>query len=422
MEGLPRDFPSELQNPCEGLGISLLTFSDYPWRSGGVNQLIHTLARALVERGHRVTVYALPNFTRRPAPLLAAVDAGINVVAVPAPLMALRDIRVVGPLTLMRALYRWPHAAMRLVHGREAGTGPADVVIADFTSASAAMASDASGGPPAIVLRWANWAAELADAGRVFGRFRGVLMRREERVLTRARCIVVNGRDIEQDLYARGVESNRVAFVPSAVDTARFSAPYKVEDLKNSHELRDRVILFPSMLRDIKGFDHLLRAVVLLPEPLRATVSVVATGRGDASVYRSLALELGIDEQVVFLGEVSAEELPRWFALSDVAVFPYLFGAGTSVASIEALAAGLPVVAYRVQAFEHVVDDGVTGILVEMGDIDGLSHALAVILGDRDVCERMSHAARLAARQYDVVEVASRLEHVLLGVVRGAAT
>lgn len=401
------------------LTIALLAFSDYPWRSGGVNQLIHSLAGALVARGHHVTVYALHNYTRRPAPLLDAASAGIRVVPVPVPLLATSRIPLLGPLALFLTLRRWPHAVMRQIRSGEGLGGQVDAVVADFTSAEAAMESDAAGGPPAVVLRWANWAAELAGSGRVFGRFAGTLKRIEDRVLANARCIVANGRDIEADLALRGATSPRVVYIPSAIDTARFSAGYDVVDLRETYSLRERVVLFPSMLRDIKGFDHLLRAFALLPENLRSVASIVATGRGDAEGYRALADELGIGQAVVFLGEALARDIPRWFHLADVAVFPYLFGAGTSVASVEALAAGLPLVAYRVQAFEHIVDDGATGFLVDMGDIEGLSHAIGSLLADPVLRKRMSSAASAASAQYDIERIADSYEQLLRLLAEG---
>lgn len=401
------------------MNVALLTFSDYPWRSGGVNQLIHSLAQALVARGHHVTVYALHNYTRRSAPLLDAPGAGIHVVPVRAPLLAISRIPVLGPLALLLTLRRWPHAAMRHIRGGEGLDGQTDVVVADFTSAEAAMESDAAGGPPAVVLRWANWAAELASSGRVFGLLGGTLKRIEDRVLASARCIVVNGRDIETDLALRGATSPRVVYIPSAIDTARFSAGYDVTDLRDAYSLRERVVLFPSMLRDIKGFDHLLRAFALLPDGLRSAASIVATGRGDAEGYRALADELGIGDAIVFLGEAPAEDIPRWFHLADVAVFPYLFGAGTSVASVEALAAGLPLVAYRVQAFEHIVDDGVTGCLVNVGDIEGLARAIGSLLVDPALRERMSRAASAASKQYDIERIADSYEQLLRSLAGG---
>lgn len=403
-----------------GMNIAFVTFSDYPWRSGGVNQFLHSIAAALARRGHCVTVYALPNFTGQASPVLDTAAAGIEVVAVPAPLLALRQIPVVGPVGLLLTLKSWPERVLSLM--TDDPERRPDVVMADFTNGAAAVAWEAAGGPPAVVLRWANWATELAGSSRVFGTRRAALLEQEDHVLKTARCLCVNGRDIEADLLSRGVDPLRIAFVPSTVETERFSADYDTSDLRERHSLRDSVVLFPSMLRDIKGFDHLLRAFAMLPPELRSTTSIVATGRGDSAGYRALAEELGIGDAIVFLGEAPAEDIPRWFSLSDVAVFPYLFGAGTSVASIEALAAGLPVVAYRMQAFEHVVDDGVTGLLVEGGNIAGLAEALRSLLSDHDRRMAMSRAAQQAAADYDIGRVTDRLEELLASRVRGDAT
>jgi glycosyltransferase involved in cell wall biosynthesis len=388
--------------------IALLAQTDYPWRSGGVNQALHNLVVYLASRGHEVTVVTMENFAGVSRPMNAVPEA-VCIVALPMPLLRLRDTPVLGGVSTLASVLHFPSRAVATLDAAE----KPDVVVADFTCAEAAEAWGRRHAVPVAVLRWAHWAEEVSRTSRVFGLLRGHWHRREQRVLSAARCVVVDGPDLVDDALAAGVPHARVCLVPGSVDVARFAAASPDPSLLRAHGVEGRIVLFPSMLRDIKGFDHLLRAFARLPESVRRDATVVATGRGDLDEARRLAEGLGIGDRVVLLGEVPSDELPSWFAASSVAVFPYLFGAGYSVAGIEALAAGLPLVAYDVQAFRAVVEDGRNGLLVTLGDVDGLAAALQRLLDDEPLRARMGENARMDAQRFDTERVGALFEDVL---------
>jgi starch synthase len=93
----------------------------------------------------------------------------------------------------------------------------------------------------------------------------------------------------------------------------------------------------------------------------------------------------------------------------DVLVAPSLQEPFGTVIS-EAMAVGTPVVATRVGGLAEVVDDGVTGLLVEPGQPDALAAAVLEVLGRRDA---MSTAARQAARRFGADAYADRVEALI---------
>jgi D-inositol-3-phosphate glycosyltransferase len=401
------------------MNIAFLMFTDYPWRSGGVNQSLDNLAGFLARAGHGVTAVCLPDFTHRRTAVYRPESSGVRILAVDEPWLRYRDVRFLGGMATSRALSAFPHRAVDRM--ADAGEKP-DVCVADFTCARAALAYGRAHDVPVVVLRWAHWADEIAGAGRFMRLISSRLHAVERAVLAQVQALVVDGPDLEEDAVRAGVEPGRICLIPSAVDTARFAPrPDRSALLRQLDVTTDHVVLFPSMLRDIKGFDHLLRAFAQLPEQLVATSLIAATGRGEAGVYRGLASELGIAEKVRFLGEVSNDVLSAWFAAADVAAFPYLFGAGYSVAGIEALAAGIPIVAYDVQAFSGIVENGVTGRLVPVGDVDGLARSLEELLSDPALRARMGASARERAAEFSIETVGARFEQLLACVVAGGA-
>jgi glycosyltransferase involved in cell wall biosynthesis len=158
----------------------------------------------------------------------------------------------------------------------------------------------------------------------------------------------------------------------------------------------DVVVGAAGRLVALKGFAHLIRAVALLRSsgvPLRLEIS----GEGpDEPRLRALVRELGLEGAVRFLG---------WVPRID-AVFPHwdLFAApsleeGFGIAVLEAMAAGLPVVASRAGGLPELVEHGVTGWLVPPADPGALAAAIGAALADAPGRQRVGQAARLRVRE-----------------------
>ena len=84
-----------------------------------------------------------------------------------------------------------------------------------------------------------------------------------------------------------------------------------------------------------------------------------------------------------------------------------------SIALLEALEAGRPIVCTRVPGLESVFDDGVEGLFVDIEDVGGLADAIAALVQDRPRALAMAAAARARARQYDLPVIGQRLHDAL---------
>jgi glycosyltransferase involved in cell wall biosynthesis len=127
-----------------------------------------------------------------------------------------------------------------------------------------------------------------------------------------------------------------------------------------------------------KGIDDLLRAFAAVRSGMDASLLIAGDGP-DRMKLEALAAELGIGDAVEFAGYTAnvAEALARM----DVFVLPSR-SEGIPLALLEAMAAGLPVVAARVGGVPEVVADGETGVLVPPGDPPALAAAMADLLSD----------------------------------------
>jgi L-malate glycosyltransferase len=151
----------------------------------------------------------------------------------------------------------------------------------------------------------------------------------------------------------------------------------------------------------LKGHADLLRAAALL-RPRWPALRVEIAGEGvERPALQDEARRLGVEGQVTFLGWQTdmGAALARW----DVLVQPSL-DEGFGLAVLEAMAAGLPVVASRVGGLPEVVQEGRTGLLVAPADPSGLAAALESLLRDPDLGRTMGAAGQERARAHFPVE------------------
>lgn len=149
-----------------------------------------------------------------------------------------------------------------------------------------------------------------------------------------------------------------------------------------------RVIGVVSRLRREKGIDVLLRSLSLLSSPSRVHCFIAGTGPEEDELRR---LASGAGVPVHFAGY--QDEVHEWLAAADVVVIPSRsesFGRVT----LEAMAAGKPLVASRAGGLQEAIVDGETGVLIEPGSESALARALDSLLDDDERRHRLGAAAR----------------------------
>lgn len=176
------------------------------------------------------------------------------------------------------------------------------------------------------------------------------------------------------------------------------------------------VLGFTGRLAYIKGADVLLHAVARLHgQGLPVRLVIVGEGAEQASLA-ALTQQLGIDAITHFAGRVPRTEIYDAIKGFDIAAVPSR-EEGFGLSALEGMAAGVPVVASRVDALQEVVVDGVTGLLCEADDPVSLADALACLVRDTSLRHRMGAAgAAHVARLYDAPAYRAHLADLLVGL------
>lgn len=165
------------------------------------------------------------------------------------------------------------------------------------------------------------------------------------------------------------------------------SCGLRASDYRPKFGPRDRNrIVFVGRVTSEKRIDVLIRALALLPKELDATLEII--GQGDlVGELRQLAESLGVGDRVTLTGYVTDEQLRA--TLTNASLFAIASEAELqSIATLEAMASGLPIVAARAMALPHLVHDGENGWLFPAGD----AHAAA---------DRIQRVLELAPADYE---------------------
>jgi phosphatidylinositol alpha 1,6-mannosyltransferase len=176
-------------------------------------------------------------------------------------------------------------------------------------------------------------------------------------------------------------------------------------------------VLFVGRLDQEKRVDELIRAVAALPADLPAELEIVGDGARRAD-WTALAAALGVTGRVRFRGFVSEGELLRAYARAAVFCMPGIAEL-QSIATLEAMAAGTPVVAADAMALPHLVRPGRNGWLYPPGDVAELSTRLAALLVDPALRRRMGAASRELVAEHAFSATLDTFEGIYQRVVRG---
>jgi phosphatidyl-myo-inositol alpha-mannosyltransferase len=166
-----------------------------------------------------------------------------------------------------------------------------------------------------------------------------------------------------------------------------------------------------------KGLPTLLAAMEKVVAR-RPGVRLLVAGRGDADELLE-DVSPAVREAVTFLGLVSEHDKARLLRSADVYVAPNLGGESFGIVLVEAMAAGVAVLASDLDAFREVLDDGRVGAFFPTGDLDGLGDELSALLDDPDRRLGLSSAASDWVRRFDWDTVTTALLAVYETVAAG---
>ena len=212
--------------------------------------------------------------------------------------------------------------------------------------------------------------------------------------------------------------TDRVLVLPNALDMSVMkAAPVRNWRVEAGWPEDVVVVGFAGRLAHIKGADLLLYAVAHLSgQGLPVRLVVVGEGAEEERL-KALSKALGIGSITLFAGRVSRREIYSAIKGFDIAAVPSR-EEGFGLSALEAMAAGVPVVASRVDALQEVVLEGVTGLLCPVGNPESFADSLARLVDDPLLRKSMGTAGVAhVASMYDTPAYRAQLADLVMGLL-----
>ena len=206
------------------------------------------------------------------------------------------------------------------------------------------------------------------------------------------------------ELAERYQLGGRVVQVPGVgVDFSRFDKvpPDTRQRLRKELSIPEDavVLIYAAEFSVRKSQNVVIRAIAQLPEH----IMLVLAGEGALrEECRELAQKLGLEDRVLFPGQV--RDIPAWYAMADAAVSASR-SEGLPFNVMEAMYAGLPVVASEVKGHSDLIEDGVTGLLYPYGDVEACAEQVMRLVGSEQLRRELGRNARENVEQYGLERV-----------------
>jgi glycosyltransferase involved in cell wall biosynthesis len=357
----------------------------FPPEVGGLESHVYYLARALVQMGHEVSVV-----TSRSLPDVPTQEE-------------LAGIRVYRTWFPSRNPLGWGiHALASLPRTRHLAR-QADIIHAQaFASVIPGMAARAASGAPLVATFHTSHFLMRAESP-LWAPLLGAMVRAPDYSLAASREIA----DV-----ARGLSPNTpVEALTNGVETTIF----KPVDPAFPKGGRRRIVV-PRRLFPKNGVEYFVRALPMILQEVEVEALFIGDGP-ERERLEGLSGELGVGDNVRFMGKQPHEEMPALLCSGELAVIPSLMEA-TSVAGLESMACGLPVAASHVGGLPEIVDDSV-GALFPPGDPEALAATVVRLLQDPDLAGKGRVARERVVTEWSNLRLARRHVEIYENLLQG---
>ena len=229
-----------------------------------------------------------------------------------------------------------------------------------------------------------------------------MLIDMEKRAVSTADLIIAADSRIKGYLVRTfGYPEEKIVVIPNAVDTSMFTPPTEdeIRSIRKTlgFSMEEFIVLVPRRLVPKNGVIYSVRAMGEIPQKYNIKLVIAGDGVERAKIKREIE-RLGLQESVVMLGSVPHERIVRYFKISDAVLIPSVTSHGvqeaTSLAALEAMSCGKPVIVTNVGGLKEIVDNYENGIIVPERDAKAIADALIKLYEHPDMAKSLGRKAR----------------------------
>jgi glycosyltransferase involved in cell wall biosynthesis len=236
--------------------------------------------------------------------------------------------------------------------------------------------------------------------------------------------VMILNEGMAEEARAAGLEPQRLLWMPNPVDTDAFAPCGR----GRKQEIRARLdipaeaaaVIFTGRLASEKELSSLIGAFEAVVRRMPCAVLILLGDGPSRGILEERARQLGLSASVRFTGYQPAADIPGWLQASDLFTL-VSSNEGFPCSLVEAMSAGMACVVSDIPANAQLIDSGVHGLRVPVGDEACIAEAIAGLLGDPGSRARMGTAARLRViENYSTDKVVGRYEALFEGALRAS--
>jgi len=242
-----------------------------------------------------------------------------------------------------------------------------------------------------------NWWDHLKQAQKRYNPFRNIIIRY---YLKHTDKVFAISSALKTALNQNGIQNVKVIYNGIKAENWQVSLQ-KIEEFKKKHNLQNKkVIFFGGSLSGLKGGEKILQVMKVIVQHVPEAVLLVA-GKKEGYTQKMLksAQKLGIENHVIFAGWLSDDPLKSAYFCSDLVVVPSIYFDSFNLFNIEAMAAKKPVVGSCYGGIPEVVQDGVTGYIVNPFDIELMAAKIIDLLKNPQKAKQFGEAGYLRVKE-----------------------
>lgn len=218
-------------------------------------------------------------------------------------------------------------------------------------------------------------------------------------------CCISNYARSQGMIFAPTQKWNRMHIIHCGVDPALFDVV--------SHQQPGKRLLYVGRIAAAKGLPILLESLVILKKQHPEILLTVVGDGSDRKDLEAMTVDLGLNQNVDFVGYKSQTEVREYFQKTDVFVMSS-FAEGIPVVLMEAMAAGVPVVATQIAGISELVEDNINGYLVPPGDSHLLTIRIEELLKNCELRAKFGTAGRAKVeKEFNIQHEAARLYQLM---------
>jgi len=233
-------------------------------------------------------------------------------------------------------------------------------------------------------------------------------------------CVTTPSDSMKKIIENYGIK-NRIEVIPNAIHLISFKEDDELKrtEIKKKYNLKEdsKIILFVGRIASEKSIDKVIKALAIIKKRNSSKEKLLIVGNGPAmDELKQLTRSLKVEEDVIFTGTVSYEEIQHYYKMAyvfTIASTTETFG----IVTIEALASGVPVVAVKAPGAADILTDGLDGLLVD-DDVEKIANALEKIIKEPELREKLSLGALKTSEKYSINKISEKMLNLYREVIK----